>query len=66
MCKSRRSPNTDRKYRWAEHTPHARDEDALDAAIIQRVLDDSDQELVPLEPAKRIATALNLTVDDLI
>ena len=31
------------------------DEDAMDAAIIQRVLDDPDQELVPFELAKRIA-----------
>ena len=31
------------------------DEDAMDAAIIQCVLDDPDQELVPLELAKRIA-----------
>ena len=31
------------------------DEDALDAAIIRRELDDPDQELVPLDLAKRIA-----------
>ena len=31
------------------------EEDAMDAAIIQRVLDDPDQELVPFELAKRIA-----------
>ena len=37
----------------------------MDVAIIQRVLDDSDQELVPLELAERIAMTLNLTVDDL-
>ncbi len=31
------------------------DEDAMDAAIMQRVLKDPDQELVPFELAKRIA-----------
>ena len=31
------------------------EEDAMDAAIIQRALENSDQELVPLEIAKRIA-----------
>ena len=31
------------------------DEDAMDAAIVQRALEDPDQELVPLELVKRIA-----------
>ena len=31
------------------------DEDAMDAAIIQRVLEDPDQELVPFDLVKRIA-----------
>ncbi len=34
---------------------NAVDEDAMDAAIIQRVLEDPDQELVPFELVKRIA-----------
>ena len=34
---------------------NAVDEDAMDAAIIQRVLKDPDQELVPFELVKRIA-----------
>ena len=34
---------------------NAVDEDAMDAAIIQRVLEDPDQELLPFELVKRIA-----------
>ena len=34
---------------------NAVDEDAMDTAIIQRVLEDPDQELVPFELVKRIA-----------
>ncbi len=35
---------------------NAVDEDAMDSATIQRVLDDPDQELVPFELVKRIAS----------
>lgn len=38
-----------------EALQNAVDEDAMDAAIIQRVLEDPDQELLPFELVKRIA-----------
>ena len=38
----------------------------MDAAIMKRVLEDPDQELVPFALVKRIAIALDVTIDDLI
>ena len=47
-------------------TRNALNEDAMDAAIMKRVLEDPDQELVPFALVKRIANALDVTIDDLI